>query len=70
MDPKLPSKNSGSSGDRIRTCDLEVMGLVSCLTALPRDSAGFLRLFFVCLCLSLPFPAADRRQGVFRRFHQ
>ena len=47
MEPK--AANFGSSGGRIRTDDLEGMNLMSCLTAPPRDSAGFLRLF----CLSL-----------------
>lgn len=54
--------HSGSSGDRIRTCGLEGMNLVSFLTAPPRDSAGSLRLCFVCLCLSCQFlPPIDGR---------
>ena len=61
MEPEA-DHHSGSSGDRIRTCGLEGMNLVSFLTALPRDSAGFLRLFclslFVFVCL-WPLPAAE-----------
>ena len=39
-----PSANIYSSGDRIRTCDLEVMSLASYLAAPPRASVSIIIL--------------------------